>query len=308
MSELQVQDLTNDSVQVRLTAAGAIADAVEKGTPVGDAVEAIIGLFADPDQRVRDLATYILQTDVDRDAADVTLPALHTAVSSERPEIRRGAAFLLAGCLARQENGAAIAALLEQPDHVVRLATLNALANGATPRAQTDLVVAALAKVLDDENVAVRKEAIWTLYLLGSEGAALTPAVAGLERALTDAATQANAAIAIALAWHVANDGARADALYASPVGTVQMGAAWGAADALLRRGDLAALKTMFASDNDSVRRGLGAFLHHARKQRRDLSVAGQAFTELETEHADDALLHARIYGVTALAQHGPNG
>lgn len=130
MSELQVKDLESDSAQARLTAAGAIADAVERGTPLGDAVGAIIGLFADTDERVRGMATYILQTDVDRDAAGGTLPALRTAVSNDRAEIRRGAAFLLAGCLARQEDAAAIAALLEQPDPVVRLSTLGALASG----------------------------------------------------------------------------------------------------------------------------------------------------------------------------------
>jgi hypothetical protein len=254
------------------------------------------------------MATYILQTDAERDPNGRTLPALRTALSNDRGEIRRGAAFLLAGVLARQEDGIAVAALIESPDLLVRLATLNALANGAVPRAQTDAVVAALANVLDDADVNVRKEAIWALYLLGSEGTALTPAIGGLSRALADAATQGNAAIAIAFVWHTTNEGARADALYDSPSGSVQMGAAWGAADAHLRRGDVAALKKMFVSENDSVRRGLGAFLHHARKQRRDLAAAGQAFTELEKEHPDDALLHSRIYGVTSIAEHGPNG
>lgn len=308
MSELPITDLQSDSAQTRLAATSAIADAVERGTALDAAVESVIGLLADSDASVRGMATYILQTDAERDPKGRTLPALRTALSSDRAEIRRGAAFLLAGILARQEDGIGVAALIDSPDPILRLATLNALANGAVPRAQTDAVVAALAKVLDDADVNVRKEAIWVLYLLGSEGTALTPAIDGLERALADAATQGNAAIAVALAWHAANEGARADALYESLTGSVQMGAAWGAADVHLRRGDVAALKKLFASENDSVRRGLGAFLHHARKQRRDLSAAGQAFTELEKEHPDDALLHARIYGVTSIAQRGPNG
>ena len=284
----------------------AIADAVERGTPL-DAVDNIIALLADPDQRVRQMATYILQTDAERDAKGQTLAALRAAVGSDTIEIRRGAAFLLAGVLARQEDGVAVAALIANADPDVRLAVLNALANGAIPRAGTDAVVAALANVLGDEQVAIRKEAIWTLYLLGSEGAALTPAIAGLERALGDAATQGNAAIAIAFAWQMASDAARVTALFDHASGAVQMGAAWGAADAHVRRGELAALKAMFASDNDSVRRGLGAFLNHARKQGRDISLAGQAFGELEREHPDDALLHARIYGVRSIAEHGPN-
>jgi HEAT repeat protein len=306
MSDLPVKDLESSDAQTRINATSTIADAVERGTALDAAVETLIGLLADSDTRVRGMATYILQTDAERDPKGATLPALRTALSSEREEIRRGAAFLLAGCLARQEDGAAVAALIENPDRVVRLATLNALANGAVPRAQTGAVVTALANALTDEDVNVRKEVIWALYLIGSDGTALTPAIAGLERALAEAATQGNAAIALALAWHTANEGSRADALYDSAAGAVQMGAAWGAADAHLRRGDVAALKKMFASENDSVRRGLGAFLHHARSQKRDLSLAGQAFTELEKEHPDDALLHARIYGVTSIAQHGP--
>lgn len=307
MSELPYGDLASDSAQVRIAATSTIADAVEQGAALGESVDIVIRAFADPEPRVREMATYILQADVDRDANGTTLPALRKAIASEQHDIRRGAAWLLTACLARQEDGAAVAALIDQPDRVVMLAALNALGNGAVPRAQTDLVVAAIAKLLDDTDVAVRKEAIWTVYLLGSEGGSLTPALPGLERALADAATQNNAAIGVALAWHIAGEGVRAEALFDHPIGTVQMGAAWGSADAHLRNSDVAALKKMFASENDSVRRGLGAFLHHARKQGRNLAVAGKAFSELESENPDDALLHARIYGVTQIAQHGPN-
>jgi HEAT repeat protein len=307
MSNLPLKDLVSESAQTRLSATSAIADAIERGTPLDAALEPVIALLADSDQRVRGMASYILQADAERDPEGRTIPGMWAALSSERTEIRRGAAFLLAGCLARQEDGVAVAALIDNRDRVVRLATLNALANGALPRAQTDAVVKALANVLVDEDVDIRKEAIWALYLLGSEGAALTPAIAGIKRALDDEATQGNAAIAISLAWHAGNDATRADALYDNPSGRIQMGAAWGAADAHLRRGDLATLKKMFASENDNVRRGLGAFLHHARKYGRDISLAGQVFDELEREHPDDALLHARMHGVRLIAERGPN-
>src|SRR5438093_525603 len=78
------------------------------------------------------------------------------------------------------------------------------------------------------------------------------------EEALGPGATQGNAAIAASLARHIAGQGATADALYDSPSGPVQMGAAWGAADAALRSRDNAALEKLFTSDNDNVRRGLG--------------------------------------------------
>ncbi len=252
------------------------------------------------------MATYILQADVDRDPSGRTLPALRSAVASDRDDVRRGAAFLLAGCLARREDGVGVASLIEHPDRGVALAALNAIVGGAVPRAHTDVVVRALIVVLDGEDVVLRKEAIWALYLLGSEGTEITSAIAGLQRALGDATTQANAAVALALALLRTQDDERAIALWDHPSGAVQMGARWGAADAYLQRGDLAALKRQFASENDNVRRGLGGFLHHARKQRRDLALAGQAFSELETEHPADALLHARIYGVTDLAARGP--
>jgi HEAT repeat protein len=307
MSELPIKDLESESAQTRLNATSVIADAIERGTALDAAVESVIALLADSDQRVRDMAKYILQTDAERDLRGRTIPALRAALSTEATEIRRGSAFLLAGCLARQEDGLAVAALAEHTDRVVRLAALNAIANGAVPRAHTDAVVTALANVLTDDSVDIRKEAIWALYLIGSEGAALTPAIPGLERALEDAATQGNAAIAIALAWRVGNRGALADALYDHPNGSVQMGAAWGAADAYLRHGDVAALKKLFASDNENVRRGLGAFLHHARKQRRDISLAGQAFAELEREHPDDMLLQVRLHAVRSIAERGPD-
>ncbi|MBA3462806.1 MAG: hypothetical protein H0T46_22815 [Deltaproteobacteria bacterium] len=308
MSDLPINDLASESLQTRRGATEAIADSVDRGTPLDAAAEAVVARFADPDPGIRQLATYILQTDAERPSGGRTVAALRAALTSDVADERRGAAFVYAGCLARQEQGHAVAALIDNPDRMVRAGVLKALADGAVPRAQTDAVVTALVRALADNDVATRKEVIWAIYLLGSEGAAIDAAVPQLEEAIGIAATQANAAIALSLAWHNANESDRADALYASASGNVQMGAAWGAADVYLKRDDLAALKRMFAHDNDNVRRGLGAFLHHARGQKRDLSLAGQAFSELERDHATDGLLHARLYAVADLAKRGPGG
>ena len=266
------------------------------------AAEPMVALLGEP--AVSQLATFILQTDVERDPSGRGAAALRAALTSE---VRKAAATLLAGCLARREDGAAVAALIGNADPVVQLGAITGLANGAVPRAQQDAVVAALTAVLADAELAVRKEAIWALYLLGSEGAALDAAVPALERAVEEQATQGNAAIALSLAWNASND-ARAHELAASVSGVVQLGAAWGAADVRLRRGDLAALKAMFADDNANVRRGLGAFLYDAKRRGRDISLAAQAFTELERDHPDDAMLHARIFAVREIVERGPDG
>ena len=305
MSDLPIADLTSETAETRLAACSAIADAVERGTPLDTAVPAVVGLLADPDPRVKGLAEYILQTEAERAPAGPGLDGLRAALSHEVAAVRRAVGFLLAGFHARKEEGGVVATLLGHADPLVRAGALKAIADGAVPRRETDAVVAALVPLLGSEDVAVKKEAIWAAYLLGSEGTSLAPALPALESALADAATQNNAAIAAALAWHQTNAGARADALYKHESGPVQMGAAWGAADAALQRKDLAAIKALFTDENDNLRRGLGAFLSHARKTKRDITLAGQAFSELEAAHAGDALMHARLYGVLQLAQRG---
>jgi len=279
----------------------AIADACERGTPLDDP-DRMIALLADADRKP--MAEYILQTAAEHEPRVVV--ALRAALADGSELVRRAAASLLVGTLARQEDGGAVAELLGHPDRMVRLGTLASLANGALPRQQTADVVAALTNALADADLAVRKEAIWALYLLGSEGVAIVPALPALERALEDRGTQGNAAIALSLALHVANVPARATALAASESGAVQLGAAWGAADAYVRRGDLTALKAMFTDENVNIRRGLGGFLHHAKGLKRDISLAAQAFRELMTEHPDDALLHARLFGVQQIVERGP--
>ncbi len=306
MADLPIADLASDSADVRLAACSKIADAVEQGTALDTGVEPIVPLLGDSDARVRDLVQYILQTEAERDPKGRGVDGLRWGLSSENDEVRRASGFLLAGFHARQEDGAIVATLLGHHDRLVRIGALKAIADGAVPRRETTEVVESLGPLLEDEELAVRKEAIWVAYLLGSEGTSLSPVLPALEASLGPAATQANAAIAVSLAWHLAGAGGRADALYDSPSGPVQMGAAWGAADAALAKGDLAALKAMFTSENDSVRRGLGAFLHHARKTKRDVSLAGQAFSELEAANPDNALMQARLYAVVDLAQRGP--
>jgi hypothetical protein len=291
-----------------MKACSAIADAVEQGTPLGDSLDPVIALLGDADANVVGMAQYILQTEAEKQPGGRTIPALRTSLTSDNEAIRRQAAFLLAGYLARQEDGGAVAELIRSSDVVTRLGTLKALADGALPRKQIDLVVAALAHVLTDENTAARKEATWVLYLLESdEKVSIDAALPALESLLDADATQANAAIALSLAWHMSNQGARADALYAKSNGNVQMGVAWGAANAHLERGDVAALKTMFSSEEFSIRRGLGAYLWHARSNRRDISVAGQAFTQLMDENADNPLMQARLFGVQQIIERGPD-
>jgi HEAT repeat protein len=300
MTDPRFADLASDSADARMAACSAIADACERGTPLDDGTEPMIALLGDPDSRVSGMATYILQTEADREPHGRAVQALRGALYSPSDAVRRLSAFLLAGSLARQEDGKAVAAMLETDDHIVRLGTLKALADGAVPREHTDAVVAALVRALEDQDVSVRKESIWALYLLGSAGEALKPAVPALERALEDSTTQGNAAIALVL-----SEPARAAGLYDHAVGAVQMGAAWGAADVALRAGDLATLKAMFSSENTSVRRGLGAFLNHAKTSGRDIELAGQAFSELEQANPDDAVLHARLYGVIEIVKRG---
>jgi HEAT repeat protein len=307
MNELPVADLASESAEVRNKACTAIADAVDAGPPRGEAADAVIAALGHADSGVRQMAQYILQTDAEGAGGAATVAKLRGALTSDVGGVRREAAFLLAGVVARQEKGAEVAALIGNTDSLVRLGTLKALADGARPRAGTEAVVAALANALADDDVNVRKEATWGLYMMGADGAELAGAVTALEGLLDNAATQGNAAIALSFALRMAKEDKRADALYESASGVVQMGAAWGAADVDLRRGDLAAIKTLFKSENDSVRRGLGAFLHHAKQRGKDISLAGQAFNELQSEHPDDALLHARIYGVVQLVEHGPN-
>ncbi|MBL9013679.1 MAG: HEAT repeat domain-containing protein [Myxococcales bacterium] len=308
MSELPITDLSSDSVETRLAACAAIADAVERGVPLDLAVQPVVALLADPDPRVKNLVEYILQTDAERDPRGRGVDGLRWGLSHEVEAVRRAAGFLLAGFHARQEDGGVVATLLGHADPAVRAGALKAIADGAVPRRETDPVVAALVPLLEDETVAIRKEAIWAAYLLGSEGTSLAPALPALEAALADPATQANAAIAASLAYHQGQATARADALYASESGPVQMGAAWGAADAALQRKDAGAIEALFTSDNDNLRRGLGAFLNHARKARRDVTLAGQVFGKLEAAHAGDALALARLYGVVDLAQRGAGG
>lgn len=306
MSGLPTSDLASSTVEVRMKACTAIADAVDAGTPLGTAAEQVIAALADGDANVSGMARYILQTEAERHPAGGTVEALRAAMTSDVVAVRKNAAFLLAGFLARQEDGAGVAALLGHADPVVLAGVLKALADGAIPRAQTDAVVAALVPLLANPELYVRKEATWVLYLLGTSGTAIDAAVSALEPLLDSAATQGNAAIALAFALHNANRDNRAEALYEHANGPVQMGAAWGAADAYLRRSDLAGLKKLFASENDNVRRGLGAFLHHAQQRRRDISLAGEAFSTLEREHPDDALLQARLYGVIDIVKRGP--
>jgi HEAT repeat protein len=281
----------------------AIADACEGGTPL-EAPEQIIALLANPE--TKGMADFILQTAAEQEHDGRTVDALRSALTDPVEAVRRAAAAVLAGTLARREDGVAVAALIGHADPMVRLGTLNALANNALPREGTGEVVAALATALSDVDLAIRKEAIWALYLLGSEGVAIDPAMPVLEHLLDDPETAGNAAIALSLAFHVANDATRAAALAATPNGVVQLGAAWGAADAALRRGDLAALEAMFASEDANLRRGLGGFLHHAKALKRDLSLAGQAFQSLMKAHPDDALLHARLLGVQEIIERGP--
>jgi hypothetical protein len=306
MSELPISELSSGSEDARMKACTSIADAVDAGTPLGAAATPVIAALGDANANVHGLALYILQTDAERHPQGGTVEALRAALTESAIGVRRNAAFLLAGFLARQEDGSGVAALLTNPDPVVLAGVLKALADGAIPRAQTDAVVSALVPLLSNAEVNIRKEATWVLYLVGTDGTAIDTAAPALEPLLDDAATQGNAAIAVSLAWHLADEGARADALYDRPSGSVQMGAAWGAADAALRRKDLAALKKLFSSENDNVRRGLGAYLNYAQKRKRDLSLAGRAFSDLEREHPDDALLHARLYGVVDLAKRGP--
>jgi len=232
----------------------AIADACEGGAPL-EAPAQIIALLANPE--TKGMADYILQTAAEQEHDGRTVDALRAALADPADAVRRAAAFVLAGTLARREDGVAVAALIGHADPMVRLGTLNALANHALPREGTGEVVAALAAALSDADVAIRKEATWALYLLGSDGVAIDPAVPALERLLEDPATAGNAAIALSLAFHAANDATRAAALAAAPNGAVQLGAAWGAADAALRRGDLAALEAMFSEEDANVRRGL---------------------------------------------------
>ena len=75
-------------------------------------------------------------------------------------------------------RGVGVASLIEHPDRGVALAALNAIVGGAVPRAHTDVVVRAPIVVLDGEDVVLRKEAIWALNLLGSEGTEMTSAIA----------------------------------------------------------------------------------------------------------------------------------
>jgi hypothetical protein len=308
MSELPIADLSSESQQVRMQACTAIADSVDAGNALGPAVDPVIKLLADANPGVVQMAKYILQTDAEKQSDGLTVAALRSALTSDLAQLRREAAALLAGYLARKEDGAAVAELLRNPDQAVRLGTLKALADGALPRAQTDDVIAALAKALEDSDINVRKEATWALYLFASdEGVSIEQALPPLEPLVDDPTTQGNAAIALSLGWHLTGQGARADALYARGNGAVQMGVSWGAADALLRRGDVAALKSMFAHEDTSVRRGLGAYLWHARQRRRDISVAGTAFTELMQQHADDAPMQARLYGVQQIIERGPD-
>jgi hypothetical protein len=307
MSALPVSDLAGPTVEARMKACTAIADAVDAGTPLGAAAEQVIAALADANTNVSGMAVYILQTEAERHPDGGTVEALRGAMTSDAVAIRRNAAFLLAGFLARREDGAGVAALLGNTDSVVLAGILKALADGAIPRAQTDAVVSALVPLLAHADLNVRKEATWVLYLLGTNGTAIDAALPALEPMLDDAGTQGNAAIAFSLACHVANQNSRADALYEHASGPVQMGAAWGAADAALRHKDVAALKKLFSSANDNVRRGLGAFLYNAQQRRRDISLAGEAFSQLEREHPDDALLHARLYGVVDLAKRGPS-
>ncbi|CAN5910081.1 hypothetical protein BH11MYX3_BH11MYX3_31140 [soil metagenome] len=306
MGDLPIADLTSESAETRLQATSAIADACERGTPLDAAAEPVIALLADPDSKVSGMAGYILQTDAERDPSGRGAAALRAALTSDVIAVRRGAATLLAGCLAREENGAAVAALIDTPDPAVRLGAITALAEGARPRAQIDAVVSSLVNALADDELRVRKEATWALYLFGSDGADVQSAVPALERMLDDPSTQGNAAIVISLALHTANDATRADALARHPSLLVQSGAAWGAATVYLRRSDVAALKTLFSSDSADVRRGLGGYLHHARGRGRDLSPAGQAFLELQRDHPDDALLHARLFAVQEIIERGP--
>ncbi|MBA3459174.1 MAG: hypothetical protein H0T46_04380 [Deltaproteobacteria bacterium] len=289
-----------------MKACTAIADAVDAGAPLGAAAEQVIAALGDENKDVSGMALYILQTEAERNPSGGTVDALRTAMTSDAVAVRRNAAFLLAGFLARLEDGAGVAALLADADPVVLAGVLKALADGAIPRARTDAVVAAVVPLLAHAELNVRKEATWVLYLLATAGTAIDAAVPALEGMLDDAATQGNAAIALSYALHTTNQGSRADASYERASGPIQMGTAWGAADAALRSEDLPALKKLFSSENDNVRRGLGGLLNYAQKRRRDISLAGTAFNELEREHPDDALLHARIYGVLDIVKRGP--
>ena len=308
MSDLPVGNLASVDAAVRYQAATAIADAVDAGTALEAAAAPMVAALGDADGRVVQMAIYVLQTDAEKYPQGSTLPALRNALASDVEPVRRNGAFLLAGFFARQEDGAAVAALIANPDTAVRLGTLKALADGALPRAQQEAVVGALATALSDDNVNVRKEAIWSLYLMGSmEDASLEAAVPALEKALEEPATQGNAAIAWSFALCMRGESARVDALYPSATGQVQMGLMWGAADVAVRNGDLATLKKMFSAEDNTVRRGLGAGLWHLRGNKRDISLAGQAYQELMDGSPDDALLHARLIGVQQIVERGPN-
>jgi HEAT repeat protein len=339
MSDLRIEELESDSAEVRRRACEGIADAFEAGAPIDAAIGPVAARLADHDREVRALAAFILATAAEREI-DVSsaLPAIISALSDEdsdirqncrhalgsriahattrmlllqalsdpRAAVRRTVAELLATDDAERDDGDAVAALLRNQDGTVRLGVSSALAEGALPRHGTHALIEALAAAVGDAEPSVRKEAIWALYLFAFAGHDVDAALPALERALEDEATQGNAAIVVSLAWHASGQEARAAALRAHEKGTVQLGAAWGASDHHLKNGDVAALKAMFADEDVNVRRGLGGSLHHAKQCGRDMSLAAQVFRDLEREHPDDALLHARLYAVLSIVERGP--
>ncbi len=93
MSDFPVHELASESPEVRRNAANAIADAVDRGTPLDvAAAEAMIPFLGNADAETRQLARYILQTDAERDPQGRTWPALRGALTSEAAEVRTGEA------------------------------------------------------------------------------------------------------------------------------------------------------------------------------------------------------------------------
>ena len=212
---------------------------------------------------------------------------------------------------ARREDGVAVAALIGDADPAVAPGAITGLANGAPPRAHQDVVVAALTAVLADAE------------LRGPQGGDLGRCTSSIRRRRArrgpgpqlrparspEPATQRNARDrAVARVERVerrprarASPRTRAEA----PCG---YGAAWGRRRCPASPAAISpAIKAMFADDNPNVLRGLGAFLYDAKRRGRDISLAGQAFAELERDHPDDAMLHARIFAVREIVERGPD-
>ena len=89
MTALPIADLSSATVETRLAACSAVADAVERGTPLDAAVEPVVALLADPDPRVKGMAEYILQTEAERDPKGRGVDGLRWGLSHEVESVRR---------------------------------------------------------------------------------------------------------------------------------------------------------------------------------------------------------------------------